>query len=83
MITAIIAGVLGGIAVTSGVWVYVERHKEPPPTVDVAAVVESVLELHKPAANLTQPDLLKVPCSSEYRARVRGHWQHHQQNTCD
>ena len=66
MIATIIAGVLGGIAVTSGVWVYAERHKEPPATVDVAGVVEKVLELHKPAANLTQPDLLKVPCSSEY-----------------
>ena len=68
MIATIIAGVLGGIAVTSGVWIYAERQKEPPPSVDVAGVVEQVLQLHKPAANLTQPDLLAVPCSSEYIA---------------
>jgi hypothetical protein len=52
MIATIIAGVLGGIAVTTGVWVYAERQKEPPPSVDVAGVVEQVLQLHKPAANL-------------------------------
>jgi len=28
--------------------------------------VESTIALHKPSENLTEPDLLKVPCSSEF-----------------
>lgn len=66
MIGWIVAAAIGGGALVGGVWLQVERKKEPPQTVDVADVVEKVLALHKPSENLTEPDLLKVPCSMEY-----------------
>lgn len=66
MITTILAGIFGGIALTSSVWVYVERHKPPAQVVDVEAVVESVMEQHKPAVQLTDKDIIAVPCSSAY-----------------
>ena len=64
----IIVGLLGGVALTTTAWVVVERQNEPPPPIDIAAIVESTLALHKPSSNLTEPDLLSVPCSLEYIA---------------
>jgi len=68
MIAIILAGAFGGIALTSSVWVYVERHKPQPEPVDITAIVEQTMQLHKPSINLTEPDLLKVPCSADYIA---------------
>ena len=62
----VLLGVLGGIALTSSVWVVVERREPAPESVDVSAIVESTIALHKPSENLTEPDLLKIPCSSEF-----------------
>ena len=64
----ILVGLLGGVALTTTAWVVVERQKKPPPPIDIAAIVESTIALHKPSSNLTEPDLLSVPCSLEYIA---------------
>ena len=64
----IVLGLLGGVALTTSAWVVVERRKPEPETVNVEDIVKSTIALHKPSQNLTQPDLLKVPCSSEYIA---------------
>ena len=66
MLSVILAGVFGGVALTSSVWVYVERDKPQPAPVDISAIVEQTMQLHKPAINLTEPDLLKIPCSIEF-----------------
>lgn len=69
MITVILAGVLGGVALTSSIWVYVERQKEPE-EIDLQGLIESTIAIHEPASNLTEPDLLETPCSLEYIERA-------------
>mgnify|MGYP003137145071 FL=1 len=62
----VLIGLIAGIAATTSIWVVAERREQPPEQVDVEAVVTQVMSLHKPSENLTEPDLLKVPCSSEF-----------------
>jgi len=64
----IVLGLLGGVALTTSAWVVVERNKPEPESINVEDIVKSTIALHKPSENLTEPDLLKVPCSSEYIA---------------
>lgn len=61
-------GLLGGVALTTSVWVVVERKKPEPESINVEDIVQSTIALHKPSENLTEPDLLKVPCSLDYIA---------------
>lgn len=61
-------GLLGGVALTTSVWVVVERNKPEPESINVEDIVKSTIALHKPSENLTEPDLLKVPCSLDYIA---------------
>jgi hypothetical protein len=62
----VLLGLLGGVALTTSTWVVIERRKPVPEPIDIGAIVESTIALHKPSENLTEPDLLKVPCSSEF-----------------
>ena len=62
----IVLGLLGGVALTTSAWVVVERNQPEPETINVEDIVKSTIALHKPSEHLTQPDLLKVPCSSDY-----------------
>ena len=62
----VLIGLIAGIAATTSIWVVAERREQPPEQVDVEAVVTQVMSLHAPSENLTEPDLLKVPCSSEF-----------------
>ena len=62
----VLIGVLTGIAATTTTWVIVERSKPDPEPINVEAIVESTIALHKPSENLTEPDLLKVPCSADF-----------------
>jgi hypothetical protein len=62
----VLLGLLGGVALTTSTWVVIERRKPAPEPIDIGAIVESTIALHKPSENLTEPDLLKVPCSSEF-----------------
>ena len=62
----VLIGLIAGIAATTSIWVVAERREQPPEPVDVEAVVTQVMSLHAPSENLTEPDLLKVPCSSEF-----------------
>lgn len=64
----IVLGLLGGVALTTSAWVVVERNQPEPETINVEDIVKSTIALHKPSENLTEPDLLKVPCSLEYIA---------------
>ena len=64
----IVLGLLGGVALTTSAWVVVERNKPEPETINVEDIVQSTIALHKPSENLTEPDLLKVPCSLDYIA---------------
>ena len=62
----ILIGLLGGVAVTTSTWVIVERRKPDPEPVNIEAIVAQVMTLHQPSENLTEPDLLKVPCSFDF-----------------
>ena len=64
----IVLGLLGGVALTTSAWVVVERNKPEPESINVEDIVQSTIALHKPSENLTEPDLLKVPCSLDYIA---------------
>lgn len=66
MLTPILIGLFAGISGTTGVWLYIERKKPVAEPVNVEAVIESVMQQHKPSEQLTEPDLLAVPCSIDY-----------------
>lgn len=68
MISTIIAAALGGALAVGGIWLHKERNKAEPVQIDVAAVVAATMQQYKPANNLTQPDLIQVPCSADYIA---------------
>ena len=68
MISTIIAAALGGALAVGGVWLHKERNKPEPEQVDIAAVVAATMQQYQPANNLTQPDLIQVPCSADYIA---------------
>lgn len=62
----VLLGVFGGIAITTSTWVVVERRKPEPESVNIEEVIKATIALHEPSANLTDTDLLAVPCSMEY-----------------
>ena len=64
----ILIGLLGGVAITTSTWVIVERRKPEPEPVNIEKIVAQVMSIHQPSENLTEPDLLKVPCSAEFIA---------------
>ena len=66
---SIAIGVLSGVVLTSSIWLFVENRNnkvEPVEEVNIEEIIKSTMEIHKPSLNLTEPDLLKVPCSSEF-----------------
>jgi hypothetical protein len=68
MITTILAAALGGALCVGSIWLHKERNKPAPEQVDIAAVVAATMQQYQPANNLTQPDLIQVPCSADYIA---------------